>query len=357
MKKAISIAGIFLSFVAGGCAIHPVPEDVTGIRTYQIVRQIRCETRKAVIDFLKRELSRFGDGPNGDSIARRLAQEYERDPESIRNFKPSLFPGRDYAPYREFFNLIYSGAIAYSFDLTMTEENDLGTNINFLGPWKSKFTLNVTGDANRQRSNERTFTITDSFQFLLANLNAPDAHGVLYCDGQIVQANYVYPIAGKIGVDESVKTFFELTVLANLSAAKAKPGQVDTPAMTDDLKFTTTVDLSGTPKVVFSPVGSGFQLADASLTGLAKRSDVHEVTVGLAIAPSGAADVGLFRGTLFSGPSRVGRMPPPTGRGMASGPVLVGNRITGTSATPAEQLAFLAVDQVKSREVRLITSP
>ena len=185
----------------------------------------------------------------------------------------------------------------------------------------------------------------------------PDARGVLYCDGQIVEANYVYPIAGKIGVDETVKTFFELTVLANLSGAKAKPGQVDTPTMTDDLKFTTTVDLSGTPKVVFSPVGSAFQLADASLTGLAKRSDVHEVTVGLAIAPSGIADVGLFRGTLFSGPGGGGRALRPAARGTASGRVLVGNRVTGTSSTLAEQLAVLAIDQVKSREIKLITSP
>jgi hypothetical protein len=339
-----------------GCAIHPVPEDVTGVDTYHIVRQIRCETRKAVIDFLKRELHRLGDDL-GDPVAERLIQQYESDPESISSFTPSLFPGAEYAQYRYFFNLIYSAAIAYNFDLTMTEENDLGTNLDFLGPWRSKFTLNVTGDANRQRSNERTFTVTDTFQSLLAKLNSADENGVLYCDGQIVQANHLYPIAGEIGVYKTVKTFFQLTVLGGLSADKAKPGADGAPTTVDNLKFTTTVDFSGTPKVVFTPIGSRFQPADASLTGLAKRSDVHQVTVGLAIMPSGAVDVGPLRGFLFSGPSSGGRTLGVAGRGMTRGSVVVGNRVTGTGGTAAEQLAVLAIDQVKSREIQLIPPP
>ena len=46
----------FAAFVLAGCAIHPLPEDVTGVDTYTIVRQIRCETRQAVIDFALRWL-------------------------------------------------------------------------------------------------------------------------------------------------------------------------------------------------------------------------------------------------------------------------------------------------------------
>jgi hypothetical protein len=348
--------GVSVLLLFSGCSIHPVPEDVTGVDTYHIVRQIRCETRKAVIDFLMRELHRAAD-LQGDPIARKLVLRYESDPESIRTFKPALFPGSEYVEYRRFYNLIYSAAIAYNFDLTMTEENDLGTNVNFLGPWKSKFTLNVTGDANRQRSNHRTFTITDTFQFLLANLNAADENGVLYCDGQIAKANHLYPIAGEIGVYKTVKTFFELTVLGGLSTDKAKPGATGAPTMVDDLKFTTTIDLSGTPKVVFTPVGSAFQVADASMTGLAKRSDVHDVTVGLAVTPSGAVDVGPLRGFLFSGPGQTARTLAPAAQGKTSGPVLVGNRVTGSGGSTAEQLAVLAIDQVKSREIQLIPSP
>jgi hypothetical protein len=346
-----------------GCAIHPVPEDVTGVDTFTIVKQIRCETRKAVIDFLKRELHRQAD-LGGDPVAQKLLAQYESNPEAINAFKPDLFPGPDYVQYRHFYNQIYSAAIAYNFDLTMTENNNLGTNLDFLGPWKSKFTLNVTGDANRQRTNERTFTITDTFQFLLADLNRADETGVLYCDGHIAQANYIYPIAGEIGVYKTVKTFFQLAVLGGLSADKAKPGSVGAPTMVDNLKFTTTVDLSGTPKVVFSPIGSGFQIADASLTGMAQRMDVHQVTVGLAVLPGGAADAGSLRGFLFPGAGAAGRVPGLAsrapglaGRGIGGGPLYVGNRVTANGGTPAEWYAANAIDQVKIREIQLITTP
>jgi hypothetical protein len=349
------LTGISLLLLFSGCAIHPVPEDVTGVDTYHIVRQIRCETRKAVIDFVLRQLHRQAD-LQGDPIAQRLLLQYESDPESIRAFNPGLFPGPDYVEYRRFYNLIYSAAIAYTFDLTMTEQNDLGTNINLLGPWKSKFTMGISGDFNRQRTNERIFTITDTFAFLLASLNRSDEKGVLYCDGQIVQANYIYPIAGRIGVDKTVKTFFELTVLGGLSNKAAGPGEKGAPTMVDNLKFTTTVDLSATPKVVFTPVGAALQVSDASVSGLAKRSDVHQVTVGLAVMPAGAVDAGPLQGFLFPGPNVAQR-----GLGRAGGAggasIVVGNRVTGAGGTAAERLAVNAIDQVKSREIQVIPAP
>ena len=115
--------------------------------------------------------------------------------------------------------MIYSAAIAYNFDLTMSEENDLGTMLDFLGPWAPKFTLGVSADANRGRSNERTFTVTDTFSTLLMKLNTP-VRGQRYCDGQIVEANYVYPIAGRIGVDKTVMTFFQLALFGSLAPTR-----------------------------------------------------------------------------------------------------------------------------------------
>ncbi len=39
-----------VAFAVSGCAIHPLPEDVSGVPTYVIVRQIRCEARQAIIE-------------------------------------------------------------------------------------------------------------------------------------------------------------------------------------------------------------------------------------------------------------------------------------------------------------------
>jgi hypothetical protein len=350
------LAGISSLLLFSGCAIHPVPEDVTGVNTYHIVRQIRCETRTAVIDFLLQQLHQHADNA-GDPIARKILERYQSNPESINSFTPALFPGPEYVEYRHFYNVIYSAAIGYTFDLTMTEQNDLGTNINLLGPWKSKFTLGISGDFNRLRTNQRTFTVTDTFAFLLANLNRLDEKGIPYCDGQIRQANYIYPIAGQIGVYKTVRTFFELTVLGGLSAKTSGPGEKGPPSMVDNLKFTTTVDLMGTPKVVFTPVGAALQVTDASVTGLAKRTDAHQVTVGLAVMPSGAADAGLLQGFLFPGANLGQRGLRPRGRAAAEGSLFVGNRITGTARTQAERAVLNAIDQVKSKEIQLIAAP
>jgi len=42
---------------------------------------------------------------------------------------------------------------------------------------------------------------------------------------------------------------------------------------------------------------------------------------------------------------------------MGAGSLFVGNRVTGKGRTPAERLAVNAVDQVKSQQIQLITSP
>jgi hypothetical protein len=349
------VAAVAAALLLSNCAIHPVPEDVTGVDTYHIVRQIRCETRAAAADLVLRELKRLGtdnEEQAADPIARRLVAQYEADPEAISSFSPNLFPGPKYVQVRNLYNVIYSAAIAYNFDLTMSEENDLGTVLDFLGPWTPKFTLAASADANRGRSNERTFTITDTFGKLLTQLNTP-VRGRRYCDGQIVAANYVYPIAGHIGVDKTVMTFFQLALFASLAPDKAAPGAGGAPTIADKLTFTTTIDGSTTPKATFTPVGKGFQFMDASLTGLAKRVDMHQVTVGLALSASATGYLNSLRGYLFSRLRGTGALAPSA----AVGNVLVANTLTANANTPAEQLAALAVDQLKSREVQLVPAP
>jgi hypothetical protein len=346
-------AAVATSLVLPACSIHPLPEDVTGVNTYHIVRQIRCETRAAAIGTIVRELRReANDG--GDPIAQRLVANYDADPESISTFNPTLFPGADYAQYRNLYNVIYTAAIAYNFDLTMSETNNLGTTIDLLGPWSPKFTALLGADANRSRSNERTFTVTDTFSDLL-KINTP-VRGKRYCDNEIVRANYIYPVAGRIGVDEMVLTFFDLSLFGELEAQQAKPGAGGPPAMADKLTFTTTIDGSVNPaKVVFNPVGSGLQVADASLTGTLTRMDTHVVTVGLALDSKVTAALGSLRGYLFSrqrsfgSPVAAGGIAPPRN-------TQIFNTLTANVNSNATQLAVTMVDQQKSREFQLVRS-
>lgn len=273
----------------------------------------------------------------------------------MSTFGPNLFPGPNYVRVRQYFNAVYDAAVAYNFDLTMTESNNLGANANFLGPWAAKFTLGLMGDFNRARTNQRTFTISDQFSFLLTALNTPRGpERQRYCDGHIALGpNYIYPIVGRIGIDEMVNTFFQLSFFENLAAEQGKPGAGGAPAIADKLTFTTTIDFTGSPKVVFAPAAKGFQITDTSLTGFVNRMDTHVVTVGLALDPKGVVAVTSLRGFVFSGQglaTRVAGQPGPA-------PVLVLNRVTATATSPAERLALQMVDQLKSREVQLIPPP
>jgi hypothetical protein len=164
------------------------------------------------------------------------------------------------------------------------------------------------------------------------------------------------PIAGRIGVDELVKSFIELTLFANLAGTKADPGGL--PTMADELTFTTTLDASATPRVEFAPLGRAFQLANASLTGAVKREDIHKVTVGLAISTGGAANLDPLRSFLFSSRrgARVAGEPETAGGRSAASSLVVGRRVTG-GGTPSEVLAVLAIDQLKSRQFEIVRSP
>jgi hypothetical protein len=364
----ISIAPTTAAFLLAGCAIHPVPEDVTGVTTYQIARQIRCETREAAKERVLTEIRTLAEGSPyqaGDPVAQRLLARYGGDDgEDISTFSPALFPGADYALVRAYLNTIYSTAVAYSFDLTMDETNNLGTVLDWLGPWFTKFALNATADANRERSNEEVFTLTDTLGGLLMNLSAPQ-HGVPYCGPQqLVQANYIYPIAGKIGVNKTVKTFFELSTFTSLGAtpASTKSGNAaqNAPTYTEKLIFTTTLDASANPKLTFTPVGKKFQFMDASITGLAKRMDTHKVYVALAEQPSGTASLTLLQNYLFPAPAistftRTSRQRVSTA--FLSTGVAIGNSVIAKPRTSGEALALEAVDQMRSREIQITTIP
>ncbi|SFI61449.1 hypothetical protein [Bradyrhizobium sp. Gha] len=350
------IAAIAAAALLIGCAIHPVPEDVTGLSTADIVKQIRCETRDAARDVIIKYLTDLAVHGNS-AIAADLLAQFNENRDSMASFDARRsFPDAAHAQIRNVFEVIYSAGVGYTFDLTMTEDNNLGATANFVGPWLNKFTLGLTGDGNRTRQNERTFTITDTVGFLLRELNTPKPNGDQYCDGHVAfSPNYIYPIAGRVGIYNTVYTFFELSFFDGLAANKADPGGSGAPVMADKLTFTTMIDLIAMPKVVFAPVGNAFQVADASATGTLRRTDAHQVTVGLALAPKGKglAALSALKGFVFSGAALGGARVAIGSK--ARGDLLVLNRVTATTTSYAEQLAVLAIDQLKSRELQLIT--
>jgi hypothetical protein len=110
----------------------------------------------------------------------------------------------------------------------------------------------------------------------------------VYCAPYAHIANYMYPITGKIGVDEMVDTFVDLALFDNLGP----PSSGKPPAMADDLTFTTLLSFGATPKITLTPFPKGLSVADASLGITLSRKDKHEVTVGLSLPPPAQAMAG-----------------------------------------------------------------
>ena len=82
-RRLLMLLGWLL--LVSGCAIHPLPEDVTGVDTYHIVRQIRCEAREAGRQALVRWLRRLTNSPDPRLAqqAGSLADLYESNPNAV----------------------------------------------------------------------------------------------------------------------------------------------------------------------------------------------------------------------------------------------------------------------------------
>ena len=59
------------------------------------------------------------------------------------------------------------------------------------------------------------------------------------------------------------------------------------------------VDLIPTPKFTFVQVKRGFEITDTALKGTFSRKDIHQVTVGLALEPTGAVALATCRDLCF----------------------------------------------------------
>jgi hypothetical protein len=270
MRKYLRTVSIGISVGLAGCAIHPLPEDVTGgVDTFMIAQKIRCEARQAVLDNMADYLIQYGESP----ATRQMGAEFKDGTRPFSSFKDSLFHGYVKDNIQKFEN----SAIAYNFTLDMTEINNLDATVDLSWPFargSGTASISTTG-IDRTRENIRTFTLTDTFLGLTK---------VTYCNGSDVSGkNYLYPMTGTIGVYEMIHTFAYLAVQSNLSGANGGP-----PTMGDTIIFTTKLQGSAVPKLVFSPV-KALQVADASLNASASRTDQHKLLVGLALPGKTAA--------------------------------------------------------------------
>jgi hypothetical protein len=285
--RAATVIGLAASMC--GCAIRPLPEQVTGVSTDEIVKRIRCEAREAVRLKAADYLSFHTEDPAAIVLSQALAREdYE--------FDRRQFLALSNQPKQALVK-VGSSAIAYNFTFDMTEINNLDPSWDGLAAIPNgTFTLGVTAGLDRTRHSIRTFTVSDTFIGLLMDM--PGA----YCKGRTVrEPNYLYPIVGKIGVGEMISTFIDVSLFDNLKAGDKGP-----PAVSDSIEFLTTLSLGITPSVVLSRVTNSLTTKDAMFGIVNKRQDSHKVIVGLSrddATKTPTALLWLINGSAHASPS------------------------------------------------------
>jgi hypothetical protein len=270
MMKLFRAGMSILALSLGACSIHPLPDEVTHLPTNQIVRHVRCEARAAIKDNLLQylELSTPSD--------RKIAAGIEDGTIPFETVSDAMFDGYTKAIVQKF----ESAAIAYDFIFDITDINDIDPSLNFVDIFSKsgKLATGLGGGFDRTRESTRNFSTHDTFIKLIALEGIPDKKA--YCPDVKEEPNYAYPIAGTVGLAESLHQFITMSLFDNL-------GKDSGPAtMVDKLIFTTKLSLNATPMVTLTPVGSGVHFLNGMLGLTASRNDVHTLNVAFALPPT-----------------------------------------------------------------------
>jgi hypothetical protein len=225
--------GLVIALMLCGCAGHPLPENVTRKSTYAIVKAIRCEAREAIL--------KFASNPFYDK-----------------------------------------GAIGFVFDFDITEHDtaSLDFGLTKLFP-PGSFTMHVPPKTDLTREGHRRFTIVDTFGELK---QAKD------CTPQAIQANFAYPIAGSIGLEEVISTAIGIDQLGQeqpqdpaISGIKTLPGG-QAAVFSDVLTYKTILDTGAiNPTAMFGAAAGVLRLTSVTGSFQASRTDQHMLTLAIAL--------------------------------------------------------------------------
>lgn len=337
---------LFLGATAiAGCSIHPLPEDVTGDPTFAIVQKIRCEARGAIFAHAlvspldEAEVERIGreaEANYAKILANFPVDEDKAKAKKLRNFKKSLEKNKKLwiaqlasaEVDKKLQEDLRDAAIGYDFKLTMTETSGASGAGTFTFPFgNGKFLLGVTAGEDKERKNDRSFQIVESFPELIADRK------LMGCEKG--STDWKYPITGSVGIDEIMKTYTQLQGIGpgfgRQPPAKRRTGgqggerqEQDRPgggndaglvagsgaiAFTEELTFTTSYGGGLEPSLELNPVLHDFRLTKASASLGATRKDTHKMTITIARSYEGVP--GDMR-TLVESITRGGRRLPVT---------------------------------------------
>jgi hypothetical protein len=293
---------IFFGVIISGCSVVPLPDDVVGIDVAQISRKIRCEIRDGIQQKLAVTLIGLGKYKN-DSEAVRVGNELKNGTMTLQAAERTGDLRRISPALKSLLAEYLNTGVAYNFNLQGTINNDLnqGTLNITQGIGGFDTTKQLVSDGSRMiglsggitatRDNIVNFFVSDDF-FTLSNKVDDE-----YCSDRSINANYLYPIAGKLGLYKLIDEFVDLNEFGGLAPDPDHPTGPPTLAWT--MKFTTGLSASANPQITLLPIIGVSRVTQASITGGLGRTDTHTLTVALSREtrlPSAAEAAVVFGG-------------------------------------------------------------
>ncbi|OLP61440.1 hypothetical protein BJF93_00435 [Xaviernesmea oryzae] len=270
MKTLLQACSAALSAaLISGCATHPLPDAVTD-DTVTIVNKVRCEAGDAVIIAMAAHLEKTGYNEDA-KFARKLKLKRATAAELM---EPDG-SGKISRIALNYFKKYVRGVIVYDFDLDIENERTHGFGVTKVSEnLRRAFDYKVGGSLDLKHQARRQFRILDKFSDLVA----------LYKNNQCsssVPLSPNYPIAGKIGLLESIKTFIAINDGAKVEAGADRKANVTN--YTDELTFTTLRKGNADPTVVFIAGAAAKLTTNLDWTNSFSRQDTHKIIFSIEI--------------------------------------------------------------------------
>lgn len=259
------------AFSTAACSTKPVPETFASLNTFAIAQKVRCEMRDALIN-LRGTFPPASEAYKAKYIEPSdVLQERGKSPPKGKNFILTVIPAED-------------TAIAYEFTFDILENNDLTGSIDFFDLITAgAFSLNVTAENKRARNNVRNFRLVEDSKALIDNQDLGAE-----CEKIEKGEGIFYPITGELGLEESLRTFYNLRQTNALEG----PGNKKTPTLADTMEFTTTAGGSINPGINLSGPRSNISLDKTGVGIRALRTDKHKLALVFAINETSAIGKG-----------------------------------------------------------------
>jgi hypothetical protein len=247
---AMNVSAVAMAVV--GCSVYPIPDDVSFLRTENIVRFSRCEMRNSILNHMVERNYIFNSSDENEIKAK---VDY------VLNIKDkSKLSDRD----KDLLRLTKVAAV-YTFDFDVVEKNNVSAGAVFKLPWLTEsLDAGVGGGIDLTRHGSRVFGAEDKWADVIKDKE-------ICKNSHQPSANIIYPITGSIGIGNVVKTFIDID-----EQGGAKDNFVD------ELTFTTAIsgDASAGLKLDLAPK----RIRPTSISGSygASRADTHKLKLSLA---------------------------------------------------------------------------